>query len=206
MSSSEPTVIASARRAAPVLGASTALVGCSVLLGWAFGIDVLHAAFPRQASTIPNTAAGFVLCGVALVLATLGPRERRVALAVRALAGTVAFLAALTLAEHLMGSDLGIDRLLVDVLRASSPLSTTRMALNTCVAFILAGAALVLLDVRLGRGRRPTEALAGLTFLVAYLALVGRLYGVPQLFAVGPRASGMAPLTAITFLALSIGI
>ena len=63
-------------------------------------------------------------------------------------------IAALTFAEHLSGADLGIDQQLFDEPPgASATASPGRMGPPASLSFTLAGAALLLLDVRTRGGR-----------------------------------------------------
>lgn len=180
-------------------GFAVALLGGLVLLGWAFDLTLLKSVFPGLVTMKANTAAAFLLGGTALLLsaerADLGRRR-----AAQACAAVIVLLGALTLAENLLGWDLGIDQLLF----RSSPgeagtAATGRMAPETASSFVLLGLALLLLDRETRGGHRPAQALALLAGLVALLALLGYLYGV----GVSMR---MALHTAAASLLLSLGV
>src|SRR6476661_4593543 len=90
-------------------------------------------------------------------------------------------------------------------LRAMEWQPTGRPAINSSLVMTLDGAALLAIDARTARGRRPAELLAGLAVFVAFLAIIGYMYGVRGLYSFGPR-TGMALLTAITLCALIVGV
>lgn len=125
-------------RLATISGGLSGALGTVVLVGW-------HAGFPAllqvRSSWVPmqyNTALGFLLTGVGLV-AMNGGRRR---LAFSCAAGLSA-LGGLTLVQYLTGMDLGIDQVLMKhylTLETSHP---GRMAPNTALCFVLAGAAML---------------------------------------------------------------
>src|SRR5262249_1703206 len=80
-----------------------------------------------------------------------------------------------------------------------------RMAPNTALDFLLAGLALLLLDVETRYVRRPAQVLALAAALVALLALVGYTYSVLSLYGVGPFIP-MALNTALAFAVLAAGV
>jgi signal transduction histidine kinase len=198
----EPSLVARYRGASVVLGAACAVLGAAVLVGWALELEALKSLFPGGVSMKPNTALSFVLGGAALALGAAGGRTGRAAAV--ALAATVAILAAATLVEY-GGPDLAIDQLLFR--EAAGTIGTTvpgRMAPNTAFGLLLLGAALAL-SWRGGGALRAARALALLALLVALIAVVGYLYGVSPLFAVG-RQTAIALPTAVGIVALAAGV
>jgi signal transduction histidine kinase len=110
------------------------------------------------------------------------------------------------LLERVFGLNLGIDELLFsDALRGYPYLPYGRMATNSTVAFVLAGAALFLLDGQTERVRRVATLFATAGLAIAALALVGHLYGAHPLYSMD-AAAGMAVATATAFFALHAGI
>jgi len=80
-----------------------------------------------------------------------------------------------------------------------------RMAPNTALCFLLAGAAVLVLDVETRRGRRPAQFLALATGAIALQALLGYVYGALFLIA----AASFIPMafnTAAAFLLFSAGV
>ena len=130
----------------------------------------------------PGTALTFILSGAALWLSNgeAGASKRR--RAARACAVGVAMWGLLTLGESLLGWDL--------------------MPAATSLGFLMTGAALLLLDSRRGRWVLPALSLANL--LMAAIALVGCLYGVEALDAIGPSAPAV-PHIALGFVLLGAG-
>jgi len=177
-------------------------LGSAVLVGWLLRVQVLISLTPRFAPMKPNTALGFLCTGLALwSLHAEAERERRIG---RKLAWGVLLLGALTLAEYLSGWDPGFDRLLYG--GADPGRWPARMSISAATHFTLLGAALLLLDRRLGRTRhRPSEWLALPVGLSSFAALLGYLYGVDSLYAIKPYSS-MALHTAIAFQFCAFGI
>ena len=135
-------------------------LGALVLLGWGLRFPLLTTFHPAFISMKANTAAGFVLAGLALWLLQSQRAESRAArYAAWAGAALVAGLGVLTLAEYAGGWNLGIDQLLVrepaGALRTVVP---GRMAPNTAFSFVLIGLGLLLLEVRTRGGPRPSAS------------------------------------------------
>jgi len=70
---------------------------------------------------------------------------------------------------------------------------------------VLSGLALILLDYRTRRGRRPAQILAAVAGILGLVAAVGHVYGSSPLYAIG-RFIPMAANTALGFLVLSVGV
>jgi signal transduction histidine kinase len=204
----DPTAAVAAM--APWLAAGAALaaaaIGAVVLVGWAADVDAMRRLFFGRIHMLPNTAVGFLLASVSLWLQRAGPAEGRARAVARTFAVVVLLLGALTMGERLFGWDLGIDRRLFPELVARHPYRPPgQMATNTTVAFTLAGAALLWLDVVTERGYRPALWLATVGLAIASLALVGYLYGAQPLYEIDV-AAGMAISTALAFLAIHVGV
>jgi signal transduction histidine kinase len=111
-----------------VAGVFVAAIGAIVLAGWAFHIDALRS-MHGSITMKTNMAVGLLLCGLALCF------HVRRAKTVGIICATVAAaLGVLTLSEHLVGWDLGID--LLDISRASVgqfELSRRPISFNTLV-------------------------------------------------------------------------
>lgn len=181
-------------------GAAVALVGAVVLMIW-----WVHG----SAQMVPNTAIGFALAGLALWLLAAEPvaaNARRLGLV---LAGGVALLGLVTVAEYLFGWDTGLDRLAFahGVERARPPISG-RPSILSAVGFALIGLALALVDVPLRQVRRLVEGLTVVPIQIALLALIGHICGVPSFY--GWKSlypdTAMPALSAVTFTALGGGL
>jgi PAS domain S-box-containing protein len=191
------------RRLSAYCAASAVLVGFLVLLGWALDLPALESVLPGLATMKPNTAAALLLAGLALWWLRDEGASRWVRNAGAALAGAVALVAALTLAQYAAGVDLGIDGLL----RAVPPAPAAypyplRMAPATASCLLLLG--LGLLALRAGRFVLAQLAALGVA-ATALVAVVGYAYGVHSLYAIGPFAS-VALHTALALLVLAAGL
>lgn len=164
------------------------LVGSMVLLGWAFDIATLQSILPGWVSMKANTAASFILIGVALLLTTRPPANfnpqlsyllSRLALLCGWLAGLIGLL---TLGEYLFGWNFGVDNWLI-----SEPIGVLdiqypgRMEPDTALSFVLLASALPLIRTS-HKTRFSISASACLGMLVALLALAAILaYFTPEL-------------------------
>lgn len=183
----------------------TALVGAFALLGWALDITILKSILSGWATVKPNTAIGFILCGAALALLRNETRPRWADRAGKVCAVAVALLGAVTLAQYLLGINIGIDELLfrdVDTLLTSHP---GRMAPVTALNFIFCGAALLLLDVSSRRGHRPSQFIILLPMATSFLAVLGYIFASSSLYQVAGFRSVALP-TALAFLFFGLGL
>jgi signal transduction histidine kinase/ActR/RegA family two-component response regulator len=194
---------ARARRAAALLGALAAATGAVVLAGWALRAPA-WTTFGGAISMKANAAICFVLTGAAVALAT-----RRTAGAVRVsrrLAWAGALVGGLTLSEHLVGWDLGLDQLLFrEEPGAAATVSPGRMGPPASAAFLLLGVAAALIDRAGARLRLAGQGLALAGAFIALLPIVGYAYGVRALFGVA-HYTGIALPTAVALEGLAIAV
>lgn len=178
------------------------LVGVLVLLGWLSDIKWIGELF-GTVRLKANTAACFVLIGVALLSLAperIGRRQRLIGLGC---AGMAALVGLATLGEWVFGWDLHIDQLLFTEEAGTTGTSEPgRMAATTATCFFLAGTAISLLRVREIRYAQGLSLGMG---LLAILAFSTFLFDAQSLSGSG-RQTQMAAPTFITFLALSVGI
>jgi signal transduction histidine kinase len=194
-------------RAVPkVATAVCCAVGCAVLGGWFLDISFLKSVLPGLPAMVPNTAAAFVLSGLALWARQPGKDGRRRAAAAVARASAAGALGALTLAEYALGTDLRVDRMLLGSSHAGDASALPgRMSPHTSLSFLLSGVALVAAAPDSRRGIKLSQLLALVVGLVSLLALVGYTYSVTFLYGIS-RQTGMALHTAVTFGVLSAGV
>jgi PAS domain S-box-containing protein len=151
---------------------SVALLGVVVLTGWLLHIEALRCIVPGSAPLKPNIAAGFLLCGAALSILSRAQLARPMRVWAAALAAIVTVLGALTLAEHFLSWNLGIDAWLVRefpaVMGTSHP---GRMMPATAFCFVLVGSALFA-EAELFASRLRFPLVAGLS---ATLVIIGVL-------------------------------
>ena len=196
------------KAASAVAAAVVALIGAAVLAGWWLDIAVLKSLRPAWMTMKANTALGFLLAGLALWWLRDAPPGTRARYGGMACAGLVTMLGLLTLVEYLSGVDLGMDNALfpepAGALLTTSP-SPGRMSPMTALNFLFSGAALLLLNVGARRGRRPAEILVLPSLAVSFVAVIGYLYGVEELYRV-KLFSSMALHTGVAFSLVGLGI
>ncbi|HEX7811149.1 MAG TPA: PAS domain S-box protein [Burkholderiales bacterium] len=187
-------------------GALLVVGGGIVLIGWLFDIQSLKSISPDWVRMKVNTAACFILCGLSLLCLSGDGIGSRVRGAGRIFAAVVAFVALLTLVEHLLGSDFGIDQALMPQPPTDAdPASPGRMSAATAFSLLLMGVALLWMDSNNRRGYRLALALALVTAVAAILVIAGYLYGVSSPYAFSPLMSMPLP-TAVLLFAASLGI
>jgi signal transduction histidine kinase/CheY-like chemotaxis protein len=159
---------------------------------------------PGHVPTNPMTALGFIVAATSLRMQQAplsdGSRDRSRRRAVRVCAGLVATLGLVTLIGYAIGHNVGLDQLVF-----RERLGANRIAPNTGLNFLLAGAALLLLDWELRSGLRPAQVIALVPSAIALTSLLGYVYGVGKLYGFA-RHIPMALPTAFGFLVLGIGI
>jgi diguanylate cyclase (GGDEF)-like protein/PAS domain S-box-containing protein len=176
-------------------------IGCVVLCGWAFRIEVLKSILPGLVAMRANTALGLALCGISLWL--LLPEEshtRRTRIA-HFLAMLVVLIGAATLTEYVLGLNLRIDQLLFDEpAGAVGIFSPGRMAPTTSTAFLAIGLALLLLNWKTRRDRRPAQVLSLCATLVAMIAINGYIYHATALYRIAIYTQVALPTSIALFL------
>jgi PAS domain S-box-containing protein len=178
-------------------------VGAVVLLGWAFELPRLRSVLPGLVEMKVNTAIAFGLAGASLLLRR-GVRARRRAAV--ACASVVALIGLLTVAEYLLGLDLGIDQLLFrEAAGAAATSSPGRMAPTTAACFLLCGLSLRWIDSSEARRRHLAELLVVPVALNSLLVAAGYAYGLHSLVGIAPNMA-MAVHTCLAFAALSAGV
>jgi hypothetical protein len=118
----------------------------------------------------------------------------------------VAAIGGLTLSEHAVGWDLGIDQILFreepGALATSSP---NRMGPPASLSFLLIGISLLLLDRPGRQAARIAEGAAIGAGAIALLGLIGYATGVSPLYAVA-SVTGIALVSAIVLFLLAAGV
>ena len=187
-------------------------IGCTVILGWIFDLQLLKSILPGLVTMKANAAVCFILGGFSLFI----QQRRRAELTARKHQKIAKFLifscsfliiliSLLTLAQYSFNLDLGIDQLLFkDSSTLTSPAAPGRMAPNTAAAFLLLGTALLLLSERRPKYLR-VQILSCCAFLIAFLGLIGYIYGKALFYKIGDY-TGMALHASAAFMLLSFGI
>ena len=198
------TILDTLRAVAYRAGLAVSLLGAAVLVGWFLDIPALKSVSARLSTMKANTALAMTLGGISLAL--LARHAARGHTAARVCAVFIVAIGGLTLVQYVTHLDFGIDELLFrdtpDVVPASSP---GRMGINSALAFVLLGAALLLLDSTPRAGATPSQFLALTGGAVGLAALIGYLYGVASLYGIASYTQ-MAVHTAAGLVLLSGGL
>ena len=177
---SDPDVVRGLSRFVSFTSVVSAAVGLLGLAGWMFRIPVLKSVIPGQVVIKPNAAVCLVLIGLSLWLMRKVddrpvPGARK--LGGQLLAALTAAVGLLSLTEHVVGWDLGIDQLLFQETAADAigSLRPGLMAPITALDFLLLGLALLGLDWTISwRSRRysPAQVLAGVAGIASIVGLL----------------------------------
>jgi diguanylate cyclase (GGDEF)-like protein len=194
------------RRLAAGLALVAALLGAVGLASWVLDLAALRTLFDKYATIKANTGLGLVAAGLALFAFTALPRESRVGFALRRggalLAGLIGLL---TLVEHFVGVDLGIDQLLAADPWTTADLFPGRMPRAAAMGFILYGLATLLIP------RAPPWAfwtgfvITLLGFLITLFVCVAFLLAPDALYAF-PWFAAVSAHTSLAFMALFLGV
>lgn len=178
-------------------------LACLVLCGWAFHIELLKTLLPGLVSVKANTAVGLAFSGISLWLLLPGESPTLRGRVARLLGFMVAIIGAATLCEYLFGLNLRIDELLfTEPAGAMGTYLPGRISPMTSIAFLAIGLALMLLDWKTQRGRRPAQGLILLATLIAIMAVSGYVYHASALYRIRLYTQVALP-TAIALFLLS---
>ncbi|NML60963.1 response regulator [Massilia sp. RP-1-19] len=189
-------------------GLFVGLLGMVVVIGWVFQSATIATLVPGSAkmgivSPVLFMAAGFC-CYFAQHRHRAGsPFDA----AWRALAALVLAVPALVLAQHIVGIEPGIDFVRVPTAPTPDTPHPGRMAPNTCIAFLLAGAGLQLARaVRPARMRMAALSACALAVtLIGVSALLGYILKLEGLYRIAAANVMQAP-TAIAMIMLGVGL
>jgi PAS domain S-box-containing protein len=180
------------------------VVGCLVLIGWQFDVDVLKRAVPTLVAMNPTTAVLFILSGISLGLSLRRTSAFR-SWTGQAAAFVVLALAAAKLLQLAAHWPLAVDQwLFAEKLGPTATGGANRMAPNTAAEFALLALAILLLDRHM-RKFSPSQTLALLAGFGALLPITGYLYGVRSFEGLAAFIP-MAIHTAITCFILCAGV
>ncbi len=205
------TPIAALQSFSQKAGIAVIAIGCTVILGWIFDLQLLKSILPGLPTMKANTAVCFILGGFSLFL----QQQRRAELTIKhqknynyltfSASFLIILISLLTLVQYSFNLDLGIDQLLFkDSSILTNSFAPGRMAPNTAAAFLLLGTALVLLSISRPKYLR-IQILSCCAFLIAFLGLIGYIYGNSFFYTIGAQ-TGMALHTSAAFMLLSLGI
>lgn len=186
-----------------ISGLISSILGLVVLVGWythnATLIQVLPSFVPMQY----NTAMGFFLSGLALLLVNTGRRT------IAGWAGLlVSAIGLLTLIEYVFGVDLGIDQLVMEHYVNVKTSHPGRMAPNTAVCFLFTGLAVLTHALPITDEETASKGsgiLGAVTAGLGFVALFGYISGLETAYGWG-HLTRMAVHTSLGFVAIGIGL
>src|SRR5216683_2664566 len=170
----------------PVVAAiAVVIIGAAVLAGWALDIPSLRG-IGQTSEMMPSTSVCFILCGLALLFQKKNAR-RWATLTAAILCGIVLLISVMTLIEHSIGQNLGLDLLLFrQQIIASTPTYPGRMAINTAAAFICVALGILVLP----RDRRVNGVISQVAgfgaVVIAFVAVIGYAFGVRDFYSMQP--------------------
>jgi PAS domain S-box-containing protein len=193
------------RHSSQVAGLIAILSGAVALAGWAWDVAILRSFIPGQTSIRPNSAATYVLAGVALWMLqeteSEAPSRQVWGRVGRACAAVVVLVGTLTLSEYFLHIPGGMDQILFhDSEVPIGGLAPGRMTPTGALSFVFMGCGLWLLDARKRQGTQWTEFLA-------FAVILDGMYGLFD-FLLHPSitVTGIAPGSALVSCVLGSGL
>lgn len=176
------------------------LLGVLFLVGWILNIQLFLSPGSDFSTIKSNVAVAFVLIGLAIFLIQTKGSIPKYRLIGKIMALLVFLIGILTVLEYLFGLNLGIDQLffkeVAGVLNTSSP---NRMAFNASINLVLAGLAVLVMDIKIDHGHELSQVLAFLGGIVSILALLGYSFNASILYHL-PQFTGIAIYATVTFI------
>ena len=197
-----------------VLAGIVAAVAILVLIGWATGTELLITGVRGAIAMIPWTALTLLTASTSLWLQTNGDlsqsptgRPQRVTSSIGyVLAFVVIVTGSVMLIQRLGNLDWRINSVFFGEELSRYPWRPTGlMATNSATCFVSIGIALLALRGVSRQSGLARELFGGFALLISLLAFLGHVYGVTNLYSLDGYA-GMAPLTVLSFMLLSVGI
>ena len=181
-------------------------VGGAAFLGWVVDNPYLKRIHPSLVTMKANTAVCLMLSAAALFLIQDGSRStarRRIS---ELFAVIVMLVGLITLSQHLLGWNSGLDQLLFyESVKEAGPSFPGRMGVAASLNFSLLGPALFLLDTRSPGWFRVSNLSLLLVIVITLLVFLNYFYGIEQSEAVGIYFT-IALHTVVAFLGLSAAI
>ena len=181
-----------------ILAAAVVLIGGLILMGWALDLELLKGGFPGLQAVKANAALAFILCGASLWFYN----SRQSVHLAQGLAMGAILLGLLTLGEHVLGWNLGLDQILISDNSMPASSHPGRMALLASLNFLVVGISLFFLRSR----PRMSQMLALLGGVLGLLGITGFLYYESRHTYGFLSYTQMPFLSSLTFLILCAGI
>ena len=194
-------------RTTPLICASIVVIlSVLVLASWALDFHQYLTLVPDGTTMPPLAAVCFLLAALSLMLGARAAESDMIRWVQQLLAITVALIAGAELLEYFYDVDLGLDLLLYPnrVLAAPSR-PAGRIPINGAAALLLMALGLISISHDIKKRDLRSQLFASGGLLIALMALLGYVFGVPGLYAVSQSAA-MPLLGVFTFLTLGTGI
>ncbi len=151
--------------------------------------------------------SGFLLIGAALWMLQAKRSHPAVKMTGYVCSWMVFLLGLLTISQYIFRIDLGIDLVLFkERPEEAGTLFAGRMSPNSCVNFIIIGISLMMMDIKTKRGNvYPSQMLILPQGIIAFLGLLGYLYGIQEFYGISAYTAMSLPGT-ISFAVIFVGI
>jgi len=181
-------------------------IGGAALLGWILDNDLLKRIHPSLVTMKANTAVCLMLAAAAVVFIadpSTSTAKRRVS---QVFAAIVSIIGLITLSEHVLGSDSGLDQLLFhESIREAGRSFPGRMGVAASLNFSFLGPALLLLDARSRQWFLVSNVSVLLVVATTLLVFLYYFYGIESSEPVASYFT-IALHTVVAFLSLSAAI
>lgn len=184
---------------------TAAVVSSLVMIGWIFDLPLLKRVMPNLPEMKVNTAVAFLILSAGLFFVSkFQPGDTRRNMPI-VFGGLVSLIGLVTLGEYLVGSDVGIDNLIIPASATPEGIQYPgRMSPHSAFNFVILGISLALL----GGGQRRqkvSEFLAILLSVTTFASVMGYLYGAEELYS-DAQVTAMALHSAVLFIACSFAL
>lgn len=170
-----------------IMGTLVAMLGLTVMFGWYAHIAALITLFPGYNNIVFNSALGFFLSGVALLIPGSYPTlQKNSHIGIGAFVALMAFL---TLMQNISGYSVGIDQVFMASWLPDQDPYPGRMADNSSLAFMFSGLAFILLPyVHKKMPAAFAQVFIFTTLILGFSALAGYLFNMRVLYDWTPYA------------------
>jgi signal transduction histidine kinase/CheY-like chemotaxis protein len=181
-------------------------IGAAAFLGWVLQNETLKRIHPSLVTMKANTAVCLMLTASAVILIQDPSRSSAKRRLIQLFAVAVALVGLITLSEHLLGWDSGLDQLLFyESVQEAGPSFPGRMGVAASLNFSLLGPALLLTDAHSPRWFRVSNISVLLVITITLLVFLNYFYGIEQSETVGIYFT-IALHTVVAFLSLSAAV
>lgn len=181
-------------------------IGAAAFLGWVLENETLKRIHPSLVTMKANTAVCLMLTASAVILIQDPSRSTAKRRLTQLFAAIVALVGLITLSQHLLGWNSGLDQLLFyESLTEAGRSFPGRMGVAGSLNFSLLGPALLLLDAHSRRWFRISNIAILLVMAITLLVFLYYFYGVQQVEPIGLYFT-IALHTVVAFIGLAAAI